>query len=89
MQLVKKFINNKYSKWYFSIIERSKTRTVVGYSENHHIIPKSLGGDNSKANLARLTAREHYICHRLLVKMLSGEEKHKMIYAIRRMAVTP
>lgn len=39
------------------------------YGENHHIIPKSLGGSNLKKNIVRLTAREHYICHYLLSEM--------------------
>lgn len=39
------------------------------YCENHHILPKCLGGDNSKENLVRLTGRQHFICHRLLVKI--------------------
>ena len=39
------------------------------YGETHHIIPKCLGGDNSKSNLVRLTAREHFICHALLAEM--------------------
>jgi hypothetical protein len=36
------------------------------YYERHHIIPKSLGGDNSPENLVILTAREHFIAHWLL-----------------------
>jgi len=51
----------------------------------HHIIPKCLGGTNEKENLARLTAREHFICHLLLTKMVEGESKRKMVYACKRM----
>jgi hypothetical protein len=36
------------------------------YFENHHIIPKSKGGDNTKENLVLLTAREHFLAHKLL-----------------------
>ena len=75
------FIDNKYTKWYFSIIRNSKFRRLTGYTEKHHIIPKSLGGLNVKDNIAVLTAREHYICHLLLTKMTSGVDKHKMIHA--------
>lgn len=42
---------------------------VVGYSEKHHVIPRCLGGGNSKDNLVILTAAEHYIAHLLLMKM--------------------
>jgi hypothetical protein len=36
------------------------------YYEAHHIIPKCMGGSNDKSNLILLTAKEHYIAHRLL-----------------------
>jgi hypothetical protein len=55
------------------------------YTENHHIVPKSLGGDNSSVNLVKLTAREHYLCHLLLTKMVSGEAKYKMYFAFGMM----
>lgn len=45
----------------------AKCRYVVdGYSEVHHIIPRSEGGLDDDDNLVRLTAREHYIAHKLL-----------------------
>jgi len=76
------FIENKYTKWYYQIIDRSLTRKIDVYTEKHHIIPKSLGGSNSKSNLAILTAREHFICHWLLTKMTTGPSRAKMIYAL-------
>lgn len=75
------FIANKYTNWYYQIISRAKNRKLSGYSEKHHIIPRSLGGDNSKENIVCLTAREHFICHLLLIRMLSGIAKSKMVYA--------
>lgn len=46
------FIDCKYKKWYNSIIEKSiKSDRVLNngiYYEIHHIIPKSLGGNNTK-----------------------------------------
>ena len=33
-----------------------------------------------------LTAKEHYICHLLLCKMVTGKDKHKMINALIKMA---
>jgi hypothetical protein len=36
------------------------------YYEKHHIIPKCLDGTNANINITLLTAREHYIAHRLL-----------------------
>lgn len=73
------FKENKYTKFYFQIIERSKEREVNGYVERHHILPKSLGGSNESKNIAVLTAREHYICHWLLTKMVKDKDAlHKM-----------
>ena len=77
------FINNKYTRWYFNIVDQKRILPKEIYTENHHIIPKSLGGDNSKANLARLTAKEHYICHLLLIKMINDKLlKRKMQFAL-------
>ncbi len=77
------FIQNKYTKWYFRIVNFALCRILDKniYVERHHIIPKSLGGSNSLTNLVKLTAREHFVCHRLLPKMTDGINKKKMIYA--------
>ena len=48
------------------IIERAQNRTLEGYSELHHILPKCLGGNDDKNNLIKLTAREHFIIHKIL-----------------------
>jgi ribosomal protein L37AE/L43A len=77
------FLQNKYSECYNRIVKAatSRQRPKV-YCEKHHIIPKSLGGLNDKTNLVFLTAREHFVCHKLLPKMLDGLAKHKMVEAI-------
>ena len=79
-------LENKYTSYYTSIINKAKNRLVDGYCETHHIIPKSLGGSNLKENLVNLTAREHFICHLLLTKMYEGDAKKKMIHAAWAMA---
>ncbi len=79
------FIDNKYTHWYYSIINSAQTRATIGYTERHHIIPKSLGGSDDRSNLVQLTAREHFICHWLLTKFTIGNWKEKMIYALHRM----
>jgi hypothetical protein len=81
------FIENKYTKIYYSIIDSAKSRTLSQetYTEKHHTIPKSLGGDNTKLNLVKLTAREHFICHWLLTKMTADTAHIKMVYALHRM----
>jgi len=78
------FKENKYSRIYYNIVERAKSRSISGYTESHHILPKSLGGNNSPENLVDLTAREHYICHLLLTKFTEGTAYQKMSYALHR-----
>jgi len=58
-----------YKNVYDSIIDKALERKldVNTYYEKHHIIPKCLGGLDVNENLVYLTAREHYICHRLLI----------------------
>ena len=79
------FIENKYLKIYFALVNRAKSRTLEGYTEKHHIIPRSLGGNNDKSNLAILTGREHFICHLLLTKIVEGRNKSKMVFALNSM----
>ena len=77
-----------YKTVYNQIIEYRKNILPVGYAEKHHIIPKCMGGSNSKDNLVYLTAREHYICHKLLTKFVDLQFKPKMIYAWHRMSTS-
>jgi len=81
------FNNSKYTKIYFSIVTRARERVILkeGYYERHHIIPGSMGGSNNKDNLVKLTAKEHYVCHWLLVKMTSGENLMKAWAGLRLM----
>lgn len=62
-----------YQRVYMRIITRAKHQGRVKggdvYYESHHIIPKSLGGNNSSENLVLLTGKEHFICHLLLVRI--------------------
>lgn len=78
---------NKYSVWYDKIITRARIRQLDGYSENHHVIPRSMGGDDSPQNKVKLTAREHFICHALLVRMTAGQDRYKMVHAFVKMGV--
>lgn len=80
--------DSKYLKWYTSIVISSLDRNIYGtYTEKHHILPKSLGGDNNKENIVSLTAREHFICHKLLYRvMLSKVNRKKMLFAFHMMS---
>lgn len=59
-----------YQKHYALLMSRTLGR-VKGerYYEEHHVIPRCMGGSNAKSNLVLLTAEEHYVAHQLLVKM--------------------
>lgn len=86
-------IPNKYTTWYVAIINNALTRattkveanTILGYTEGHHILPKSfkLGGNKDKENLAFLTAREHFLVHLLASKMFTQPKyKRSMCFAL-------
>jgi hypothetical protein len=56
-----------YQRIYNELIESAKRRkSVEGYKEIHHIIPRSEGGTDESDNLVELTGREHFIAHKLL-----------------------
>ena len=74
---------NKYTKWYNNITDKAKNRKLDSYTESHHIKPRSMGGSDEPENLVNLTAREHFICHWLLVKMTTGQDHYKMLNALR------
>lgn len=68
-----------YRRIHDAIIDRARNRTLQGYRERHHVIPRCLGGSNDKLNLVELTAREHFIVHKLLCEIYLNEPK--LIYA--------
>ena len=74
-----------YQRIYNQLIERAQNKTLEGYTEKHHIIPKCLGGEDNKENLVKLTAREHFLCHRLLCEIYPKETK--LWYALFLMAI--
>lgn len=72
-----------YNRHYELLIFKAKNRILTGYVERHHVIPKCLGGNNSKTNIIILTPEEHYVAHQLLVKIYPNN--YKLIYAAYRM----
>jgi hypothetical protein len=65
-----------YSTHYNLLITRAQNRELLTHKETHHIIPKCLGGLDTKDNLVNLTYREHYIAHLLLAKIHGGPLWH-------------
>jgi len=82
--------SRKYIRWYLALIRNSENRTIEGYSERHHVFPTSIFGKNT--TIVRLTAREHFIAHKLLYKIYSlrygssHPKTFKMLKAITYMA---
>lgn len=76
------YLQNKYTYWYYSIIDKARSRTIAGYFEKHHIVPKCLGGNDTEENLINLTPKEHFLCHWLLTKMVleSPEQKNYFMH---------
>lgn len=79
-----------YAKLYNALISFRKSNPLKKskelYTEKHHIVPKCLGGSDNDENLVRLTAREHFIAHRLLAKMCP--EERGLVVAIMMMVTT-
>lgn len=73
---------SNYKKEYDELINKAKDRKYFINSERHHVIPRSMGGNNSPDNLVYLTPSEHYKAHYLLWKFTSSV---KMAYAFWRM----
>jgi NUMOD3 motif len=72
-----------YQKIYNNLIDRANSRLVEDYVEKHHIIPRCLGGTDSKENIVNLYPEEHYLAHLLLCKLNKGNSK--LLYAAMNM----
>jgi len=77
-----------HQKVYDAIIQKAKSENRIKlqknqegyvYYENHHILPKCLGGSNDEENLVLLIAKEHFVCHKLLTYIY--KENISLIYA--------
>lgn len=80
--------DSKYLRWYMRLMQTAKARVpLTGYVEEHHILPRSMGGGNNKDNLVKLSAKEHYIAHLLLWKSKFPQPYHKkMVFAANAMS---
>lgn len=76
-----------YTSHYSKLTSRAIGRIVEGYTENHHIIPKCMGGSDTGSNLVSLTPEEHFLAHQLLIKIYPNEPK--LVYAVNMMTVSP
>ena len=74
-----------YKRIYDNIISRAKIRVISGYTESHHILPRCMGGNDTKENIVKLTAREHFLCHMLLCEIYP--QNYKLKHALFLMAI--
>ncbi len=86
-----------YKQIYQDICNRAKLerdlriknrKEKIQYYESHHIIPRCMGGEGELRdvyhdNIVQLTAREHFICHKLLCKIFPNEKG--LFYAVWNM----
>lgn len=90
------FIKNEAYEKYYQIIndankicprtmKKTDAMKIRGYIEDHHIIPKCLGGQDIIANKVWLTAEEHFLCHKFLTEMTVDNANGKMWSALWRM----
>jgi len=75
-----------YELHYQSLIRKhgieKRPSNSTGY-EHHHILPKSLGGNNDISNLVYLTGRQHLLAHWLLYKIHRNSEMAMAFFAMR------
>jgi hypothetical protein len=80
-----------YIKIYHRIINKALSENRKKgqgiYYERHHIIPRFMGGKDSKDNYVLLTAKEHFICHHLLTKTVAPQHKSAAWNAVYQMGV--
>lgn len=65
-RIYSEFINDRRLK-------ESELKESGAYFERHHVIPRSLGGDDSDGNLLALTPEDHFFAHILLAKIHGGK----------------
>lgn len=79
-----------YRKLYLRIIKNAKYEESLNkrnrkngiYYESHHILPKSMFPlwKHRDSNIVLLTAREHFFCHQLLVKIYGNKEMNNALW---------
>lgn len=79
------FIDNEYLDKMLEIISHPD---ISGKTEKHHILPASVGGDNSESNLIEISVKQHFYVHYYLTLCSQGILKAKMTYAFKMMAFT-
>ncbi len=90
IELTQNCRKTKYHNIYDRLIDKAKQRDLseLAVYEKHHIIPRSFGGSDEDDNIVNLSLREHFLAHKLLIKMTVGKERSKMLMALYMMSNT-
>lgn len=75
--------NQHFFNRYLKFVNYCRNTSKDGYTEKHHIIPKSMGGLNTSDNLIELTGREHFIAHVLLWKSYRNKQTNFALWSMR------
>ena len=73
------FNDNKFYHTYMRLVHLRKyaePHSADIYTERHHIIPGCMGGPDDSTNIVRFTAREHFIAHRLLERVVVSKRHY-------------
>jgi hypothetical protein len=73
-----------YQRIYDNLVSYRQSNPASGYTEQHHILMRSMGGSNAPSNLVVLTGREHWIAHLLLHKIYRNSQT---VHACHMMAM--
>jgi hypothetical protein len=74
------FEDNRYTDLYHRIIAKHGYQEKPGdgkYYERHHIIPRSMGGNDSVNNLTYVLVRVHFLLHVILAKAVRAQFKRR------------
>lgn len=72
-----------YTRLHDDIINDARHNSPVGYTEEHHIIPRCMSGSDDPENKIILSARQHFVIHWLLTKIYPDQSG--LIYAFHMM----
>lgn len=79
------FIDNEQFHKMITIIKNPQFDDKM---EEHHILPKCIGGSNDKNNLISLSLKQHFMVHYYLTLCTVGMLKRKMCFAFKQMLFT-
>lgn len=70
-----------YALHYQRLMDRAESRTLGGYCEKHHVVPRCL--DKTSKHTVRLTPEEHFVAHQLLIRLYPGD--YRLVFAAVKM----